>query len=78
MLMGLESPSSRAERLARVLAIRDRVPPLSEAIEKIDAVDAASVRAHAARLIDQGPALALYGPVASAPDAGTLRARLAA
>ena len=78
MLMGLESPSSRAERLARVLAIWDRVPPLSEVIAKIDAVDAAAVRAHAARLVGAAPALALYGPVAGAPDAETLRARLAA
>jgi predicted Zn-dependent peptidase len=78
MLMGLESPSSRAERLARVIAIWDRVPPLSEVIEKIEAVDAATVRAHAAALAGAAPALALYGPVAGAPDAETLRARLAA
>ena len=78
MLMGLESPSSRAERLARVVAIWDRVPPLSEAVERIDAVDAAAVRAHAGRLIGTAPTLALYGPVSAAPDAATLRARLAA
>ena len=47
-------------------------------IAKIDAVDAAAVRAHAARLVGAAPALALYGPVAGAPDAETLRARLAA
>ena len=78
MLMGLESPSSRAERLARVVAIWDRVPPLSEAIAHIDAVDVAAVRAHAGKLLTTAPALALYGPVAGAPDAGTLRQRLAA
>ncbi|PWJ22301.1 M16 family metallopeptidase [Jannaschia seohaensis] len=78
MLMGLESPSSRAERLARVLAVWDRVPPLSEVVEKIDAVDAAAVRAHAARLAGAAPALALYGPVQGAPDVDSLRARLAA
>jgi predicted Zn-dependent peptidase len=78
MLMGLESPSSRAERLARTLAIWDRVPPLSEVVERIDAVDAAAARAHAGRLLGSAPALALYGPVAGAPDAQTLRARLAA
>jgi predicted Zn-dependent peptidase len=78
MLMGLESPSSRAERLARVVAVWDRVPPLSEAVERIDAVDVAAVRAHAAGLIGAEPALALYGPVRKAPDAATLKARLAA
>ena len=78
MLMGLESPSSRAERLARVIAIWDRVPPLEEVIARIDAVDAESVRAHAARLTEAAPALALYGPVRKAPDAEALRKRLAA
>ena len=78
MLMGLESPSSRAERLARVVAVWDRVPPLSEAVEKIDAVDVAAVRDHARALLGTPPALALYGPVDAAPDVGTLRDRLAA
>ncbi|WP_298436075.1 pitrilysin family protein [uncultured Jannaschia sp.] len=78
MLMGLESPSSRAERLARVVAVWDRVPPLSEAIGRIEAVDVPAVRAHAAALTTQAPALALYGPVERAPDAGTLARRLAA
>ena len=78
MLMGLESPSSRAERLARVVDIWDRVPPLSEAIEKIDAVDVAAIRSHAERLVATPPALALYGPVQGAPDAAALRKRLAA
>ena len=78
MLMGLESPSARAERLARVLAVWDRVPPLSEAIERIDAVDAATLRAHAAKLLSETPALALYGPVDGAPGAGDLARRLAA
>ena len=78
MLMGLESPSSRAERLARVVAIWDRVPPLSEAIEKIDAVDAAAIRSHAGALLGAEPALALYGPVDGAPDVSALKARMAA
>ncbi len=40
LLMGLESPSSRAERLARLMAIWGRVPTLDEVIGKIDAVTA--------------------------------------
>ena len=39
LLMGLESPSARAERMARLLAIWGRVPTVEEAVEKIDAVD---------------------------------------
>ena len=78
MLMGLESPSSRAERLARTVGIWDRVIPLSETVERIDAVDAAALRAHAAALAGTAPALALYGPVAAAPSAEALRERLAA
>ncbi|WP_308918270.1 pitrilysin family protein [Jannaschia sp. LMIT008] len=78
MLMGLESASSRAERLARVVAVWDRVPPLSEAIQKIDAVDAAAIRDHAGALAGEAPALALYGPVDGAPDVAAMAERLAA
>ena len=67
LLMGLESASSRAERLARLIAIWDRVPPIEETIARIDAVDADHVRAYGGRYVGQMPALALYGPVASAP-----------
>ena len=79
MLMGLESPSSRAERLARVVAIWDRVPPLEEAVAKIDAVDSAAVRAHAQALCAQAaPAVASYGPVDDMPDRESLVQRLIA
>jgi predicted Zn-dependent peptidase len=78
LLMGLESPSARAERLARVTAIWDRVPPLEETIERIDAVDRDAVRAHAARLLGGAPSLALYGPVEGAPPVAALAERLAA
>lgn len=79
LLMGLESPSAQAERLARVLAIWDRVPDLDEVAARIDAVTAGEVRDHGARMLGAGaPALALYGPVAKAPDLDRIRARLAA
>ena len=65
LLMGLESPSSRAERLARLLAIWDRVPDLEETIQKIDAVDLPSIRAYAEKLVTEARvSMALYGPVA--------------
>lgn len=78
MLMGLESPSSRAERMARLLAIWGRVPDVEEAVAKIDAVTTEAVRAHAAAMTGAGAALALYGPVAAAPGLEELRRRLAA
>jgi predicted Zn-dependent peptidase len=79
MLMGLEGPSSRCERLARMVMIWGRVPTLEEVVAKIDAVDRAGVADYAARLCATGiPSLALYGPVSSAPEVGALAARLAA
>ena len=77
MLMGLESPSSRAERMARNLAIWGRVPDLAETTERIEAVDLAMVRAYGAKVLTASePALALYGPVAAAPRLSKLRERL--
>lgn len=79
MLMGLESPSSRCERLARMVMIWGRVPALDEVVAKIDGVDRAGVAEYAARLCASGvPSLALYGPVADAPEVGVLADRLAA
>jgi len=79
LLMGLESPSSRAERLARLLAIWDRVPGMAETVEKIDSVDLAAVRAYAERTAAEARmAMALYGPVDPAPTLDALRARLVA
>ncbi|MBY8974220.1 insulinase family protein [Rhodobacteraceae bacterium NNCM2] len=78
LVMGLEGPSNRAERMAAMLSIWGEVPPLVETIAKIDAVDVEATRAAAARLIRQEPVLALYGPVGSAPSVSDLAARLAA
>lgn len=79
LLMGLESPSSRAERMARNLAVWGRVPGLEEVAERIDAVSTAEVRDYAGRMIGQDrTALALYGPAEGAPDLEGLRRRLAA
>ena len=77
LLMGLESPSSRAERNARLVSIWGRVPPLAEAVARIDAVDTATVRAYAGDLTRARSALALYGPVAKAPGIEEIRRGLA-
>ena len=78
LLMGLESPSARAERSARLLAIWGRVPDVDEAVEKIDAVGLADVCAYAGQLTQAKSALALYGPVTAAPGIDDIREGLAA
>ncbi len=77
MLMGLESPSSRAERIARLLAIYGRVPDIDESVARIDAVTTADVKRYAEVLAGSNAALALYGPVAGAPGLEAIRDRLA-
>ena len=78
LLMGLENPSSRAERLARMVAIWGRVPSLDETVAHIEAVDHANVRDFASQLRLGAPAMAIYGPVERAPELAELRARLTA
>ena len=79
LLMGLESPSNRAERLARMLQIWGRVPDLEEVVTRIDAVTLAEVRELAERTVSRAPAaMALYGPVAGAPTLEALQERRAA
>lgn len=79
LLMGLESPSNRAERLARLLSIWDRIPSLDETIGYIDGVTTGDVKAFAAETATHaGAAMALYGPADSAPTLDALKARLAA
>lgn len=79
LLMGLESPTGQAERMARSLAIWGRISEPAEVAARIDAVTVEHVRAHARRLIESArPALALYGPVKGAPSRDKLAERLAA
>ncbi len=79
MVMGLEGPSNRAERLARSIAIHGRALSAEEVVARIEAVDLAAARAAAEALCSGArPALALYGPVARAPGAEEIAARLAA
>ncbi|MBC6437557.1 MAG: insulinase family protein [Rhodobacteraceae bacterium] len=79
MLMGLESPSARAERLAQLVAIWNRVPPLKETIARIDAVTLDHLRGHGAAMVGSDKAaMALYGPVERAPGLTQLTEHLAA
>jgi len=64
LLMGLERPSARAEQIAGHLLAFGRVLPVSELTEKLDAVDAASVRRFGERVMATGnPAMAALGPI---------------
>ncbi|MEO9573441.1 MAG: pitrilysin family protein [Tateyamaria sp.] len=79
LLMGLESPSNRAERLARLVQIWDRVPPLEESVALIDAITVRDVRDFAEQMACKAPmAMALYGPVDAAPSRDALEERRAA
>jgi predicted Zn-dependent peptidase len=79
MLMGLESASSRCERLARMTHIWGRVPSLDEVSEKMDAINVSDLRTMAETYCTAGKgAMALYGPVNGAPELDALLARLAA
>ncbi len=77
MLMGLESPSARAERMARAIAIWNEVPDLSEAVAKIEAVTVAGLKDYAASVCESPEmSMALYGPIAGAPAMADLHASL--
>ncbi len=79
LLMGLESPASRCERLARMVGIWGRVPDLDEVVGKIDAVTVQVLSDYAGRLCQKSaPSMALYGPVEQTPDIAVLAEKLAA
>ncbi len=77
LLMSLESCAVRAEQIARQMLFLGRVVPMAELVSRIDAVDAAAVRAMLASIIwTDMPALAAVGPVARLESAADIRARL--
>ncbi len=79
LLMGLESPSNRAERLARLWSMWGRIPSLDETITNVDGVTTQAVKDFAGKMAGQaGSALALYGPASAAPTLDNLKARLVA
>ncbi|MFK7944842.1 MAG: M16 family metallopeptidase [Paracoccaceae bacterium] len=78
LVMGLESPSSRAERMASLLSIWGELIPLEDVVARLDAVDAAAARRALLKMLESTPSLALYGPVSDARSAAELAERLAA
>ena len=79
LLMGLEGPSSRAERMARMVQIWGYVPPLEDVVSKIEAVTRDHLRRYAEDMAVKAPmALAYYGPVKDAPGYEALPRKRAA
>lgn len=76
MLMALESTMSRCEQLGQQMVIFDRPVPVTEMVEKIDAVDAAAVRRVALRLRAKAPTVTALGPLDGLEDYGRIAARL--
>ena len=68
MLMGLESASNRAERLARLVQIWGYVPELQDTVLKIESVTLKQLREFAEKIAWRAPlSLTLYGPIDRAP-----------
>jgi len=63
LLMSLESPSNRASQRARQLVVYGRPMTTAEMIERVEAIDSASIRATAARIFAGTPTLAAIGPL---------------
>ena len=63
ILMSLESTGARCEQLAQQILTFGRPLGVPEIVAKIEAVQAADVRAFAARLAGSQPTLASLGPV---------------
>lgn len=68
-LMALENSANRCEQFGRQLLIFDRIIPISEIIEKVDAVDGQAVKRVAERMMNTAtPTLAEVGPSSQSSD----------
>jgi len=64
LLMGMERPGTRAEQIAGQLFALGKVQSAAEIVAQLDAIDAATVKHYAARVMQQGcPTIAAVGPV---------------
>lgn len=76
ILMSLESTGSRCEQAAQQMLTYGRLLPVEEIVSKIDAVDAAQVRALATRILKSPPTLASLGPIGRVESLDSVRTRL--
>jgi predicted Zn-dependent peptidase len=64
LLMGMERPGTRTEQIAGQLFALGKVQTAAEIVAQLDAIDAATVKRYAARVMQTGaPSLAAVGPV---------------
>lgn len=61
LLMALESSAVNAEQMARQLLAQGRLIPITELVERVDAVDRDDVKAFAQGLIEEMPSVAVIG-----------------
>jgi len=79
LLMGLESPAARAELIAGQMFALGRVQDVAEIVAQIDAIDAATVRNYASRVMQSArPAIAAIGPVSRLESHDTFARRFGA
>ncbi len=76
LLMGMERPGTRAEQIAGQLFALGRVQDAAEIVAQLDAIDAASVKRYAARVMEAGaPTTAAVGPVSKLESHDVFAAR---
>ncbi|NLI26934.1 MAG: insulinase family protein [Acetobacter sp.] len=78
LLMSLESTGSRCEQIARQLQIFGRLIPVSETVEKINAVTPSDICRVATRIFGGAPTLTSLGPISRVLPLQDIRDRLAA
>jgi predicted Zn-dependent peptidase len=61
LLMALESSAVHAEQMARQLLAQDRLIPIAELVEKVDAVDRGRIKAFARTLTEEAPSAVVIG-----------------
>jgi predicted Zn-dependent peptidase len=78
IVMSLESTAARAEQIARQIAVFDRVMPIEELIEKVEALSCADIERAISRLLSSAPTVAAIGPVSRLPSYDDIVDRLKA
>lgn len=76
-LMALESSSARCEQMAQQMLIFNRLIPVAEQVERIEAVDAAAVARVARRIFAGAPTVAAIGPLETLASYDEIRKCLA-
>ena len=78
LLIGRESMMTRADQQAKYLLFKEGQFDIEETLQKIDAIDAAQIKAVASRIFASKPNLAALGPLDNLPEFNVIEDRLAA